>query len=256
MTVAEPQKSTFAGPTTAVVDHRPFWYSEALALSLLQYAKGNPHFASVLADMAKALPLPINLAPELDISKPVNLLLPIDEAYAVERAEWLIPQLLENKLAGAASASRLLTTWANDPASRRQLIVGVVGVAIPGITLGYISRRLTMSIIVRQDQAKQNELQLARQVSQVSLHLVSRSLRQAHGKADQIEPELADWFFGEQAMMFYQATAEQLKGIETELRRMDVPYAALNKGETTGVMAISPVVNGSALGLPLQGSGT
>jgi hypothetical protein len=219
-------------------------YLEATALTLLVYAERHPTFAGWFAAQLASVPLPAS-AEAFRSAEPSRhggeaILLPRDDEAAQRRAGWLLERLRGGG-AGAVQASALLGWWAAANPVPRQLIVGVIGLAIPGFTLGLIRRRETMRCVIRRDLAAHGPA-LARLVSEATLGVVAQSLAAAHYDVRELEPEVADWFFGERAVSLYAADAATVARIAEDLGDLDVPRALVSEGGRAAALAMSPAV--------------
>ena len=223
---------------TGVVD-----YWENMAIGLINYAGRSKIFAAILHELAVKINIS-SVANSESTQKPVSLFEPVDLTTATSRATWVV-KCLEEELPGTVFARNRLARWAGDKSFElpHMVIIGIVGVAIPGITLGLIKRRMEMPIIIRAEAAQNLGLELSQRITQASHDVLKNALVLAGGDMKMIEPELADWFFGEKTLTCYTASREEMERMQTELVSSDLPHgnADLN-GELT-VLALSPSIN-------------
>lgn len=223
-------------------------YSEALALSLIVYAQAHHEF-SLYLDKLIEQKLPIKLTTST-FSFPINLeiLWPIDITTAKQRAFWLIKNIAENHLPGSTKATALLAAAQQQKLTPRNLIVGIVGVAIPGITLGLIKRRpVTMTVVVRSDMVGKPAFLLAEKIISASFNIFSRSLQMANNEISRLEPEIAEWFYGSRTLSFFAATEKEITRIKQQLSQLGVIHSLIRDEGHAAVLAMSPAVNLSAL---------
>lgn len=220
-------------------------YAMTVAASLLHYAQANAGFASQLWQLIVTLPgVPFDGAIHRPDPTAARLILPQQLEAAQRRASWLIEQLDGDRLEGATEARQLLQQWAahHPQADPSPLVVGMMAVAIPGITLGRISRRVAMACLLRRDVPAGRKFDVARLVTQATHGVLNAALHQVGGELGQLEPEVADWFFGERPLAFYAAKRDQLGTIVGELTAGGIAHAAVEDGGATAVLAISPAV--------------
>lgn len=219
-------------------------YGEAMAMSLLQYAQKDQEFAKKLRWIVAGLDTP-GSDRAAEIVSGIEVLLPEDTDSALRRAEWLVQAIEENNIPGGETAAELLSSWTYKKTweSPQQIVVGVVQVAIPGITLGRIKRRKIMTVAVKEGLSPNGDLDLSRKISQACLGVLNRALRITGGNVHKIEPEIGDWFFGDMEVSFRSASVEQLANIEKGLTELGAIHYSIKKDGEPVIIAISPSVN-------------
>lgn len=224
---------------------QPLQYGEALADALICYAQSNERFAHTLLKLLKRLPSSHQAYARLEAREGIQILIPSDVRAAARRAEWLISRIVENSIPGAQQALAMLTAYAAEKPAEdsKQLIIGIVGFAIPGITLGYWDKKERMLIIVRQDLSDNATFDVSRSVTQASIGVLQRAFEMAGGDTRKLEPEIADWFFGERAMTFCAADPAELSRIVHELQSLDIIHSVMEKEAKPAIVAVSPVIN-------------
>lgn len=227
---------------------RKLHYAEALAASLVHYARLDQPFARQLAGLVSPLHL-YQMVSLPRFPQELEILMPADGDTAERRAAWLVDRILAGDLPGAANAARILLTVSQiDPRGEPKLVVvGVFAVAIPGITLGRFRRRQIMPVLIRRDFAASEKFVLSRTVGQASVGVLRSALDLAQGRLEELEPEIDGWLFGDRAMHFYAADEMTMRGVERELRELEVAHAAVKADDQTVVLAVSPAVNGMYL---------
>ena len=228
-------------------------YSEVLAESLILYAKEDPLFARELKSKISTLPLfqsDENLLSLPYIIQDFDLLRPADATLAHRRAEWLIEGINQNTLPGAFRARQILVTWNRDSSMisviPKQIVVGIIVVAIPGITMGKFKRRVSIKIVIREDLAKSITADLTKKIIQASNGFLVKNLASAGGNIKKLEPDIADWLLGDNASHLYSATPNSIGLIANELESMNIPHFVVSDEKGTAVMAISPAVSEAA----------
>jgi hypothetical protein len=253
------EKGTFLESTRV-----PLYYSELLVRSLILYAEENSIFASLftplvetqVARLQKLYPSKAGEASShfafpaglFDIEGAAALIMPDDVHNALRRTEWLLARLNEECLPGSARTVALFMAWANraremrPKESPKQIVVGVVVVAIPGITMGKFHRKKNMSILVRSDLLSAPTVHLADECTRTSFDVFQRAVLLARGDMKKLEPEIADWFWGGREFAFYEGSGAELAHIRNELVRLGIPHSASEENGMITALAISPIV--------------
>ena len=227
----------------------PLRYGEALGLSLVLFAEHHKGFAKILEnivfdfspDAKEEVPFFINPV----LARRLRILVPRDERSALQRVEWLRRALATHALSDAKEACAVLAAWARTRTheSPKQIIIGLAVGIIPGVTLGRLMKRETMTIIIRRDLARDLNLEVLRLVTDASHEILKNHLTRSGGNAYQLEPEVGDWFFGDRALSLYTGNPEKLKGMIKELDEVNVPYKTMLLNDRIAVVAVSPVAN-------------
>lgn len=245
-------------------------YLKALAGSLLLYADETPHFAPRLNVLMNAFigswripekpivaPSQLQLAGKSPAGLPAAtiMLMPQSDTDATRRAQWLLRQIGSRAWKHdqeAETAMTLLRSWqqqyqgSTGPESQPKLVVGVIRVAIPGVTLGRVRRvHQQMPIIVERSAMNAlNTRSMAQAAGEAALATFFHELAGAGGVTRRLEPDVADWFFGERALGFYQTEVGSLNAFASELERLGVPHATAWHEGTLALVAASPTVTG------------
>lgn len=223
----------------------PLSYGEALTLSLIEYAEAHKKFAEVLRGLVFHLPRNVDRGVGAYRERDVRILVPEDADDALRRATWLLPRIEEERTPEYNRAAAILVDWAGTRREEepKQIVVGVVQVAIPGITLGKIKRRRKVLLFVRPDVAERKDFEMSRRVSEATLGLLAGALEEAGGNVYELEPEVGDWFFGERETAFFAADEKELVRIGKELEELDVLHFTTEENGRDAVLAVSPAVN-------------
>jgi len=221
-------------------------YHELLAFSLIEYAKIDDVFAGHLKYLVDSFS-PSEIT---HFSLPyhnVSLIMPRDRQSAVERADWLMNEISNFN---ASRASLLLGAWNRSAVTiePKQIVVGIIGVAIPGPTPGLIKRRVSMMIIVKEDVAI-DELAFTERVIEASHTLSLSEFRNVNGNMYRLEPDFSEWFFGEKELSFYRATPKQLLDLKSELQLLSLRYEHDTEKK---VFSVSPLANESFTSLKYE----
>jgi len=226
------------------IKYEAYSYFISSASSLLLYAQINQKFARELETKIKTSLSVRQRAICREIRFGSMIIIPMDKDIAERRTNWLLYQLSSSSVPQAKEAIGLLQAWAyakND--LEKQVIIGIVGLAIPGVTLGKISRRRTMSIIICDSIATKREMPIAKKIAQASQEVLKVSLNLANGNVRQLEPDIADWFFGDKEMLFYQTSSQKMQKIKKELNVLSIPCAEERFNGLPAILAISPATN-------------
>lgn len=218
-------------------------YEQNLALALLAYAEIDKKFAAYLKSfVAQQVSDSLPKSEKLDSKKleAIKLLLPKDYATAQKKLNWLI----ENK---KNSALELLSASSHAHTNEiiRPLIIGIVGMAIIGPTLGIVSKKKVMSVVVDKKIAGQKKT--ATLVARVTSDLVSSALLESGGEASKLEPDLADWLFGDKEIMLYESGQNDLQEVKKELEDSKALFSITKKDNQIVALAMSPAVNADYL---------
>ncbi len=222
-----------------------FSYLESLALSLVEYASQNRVFAKNLISLIKNIDDHSFEYEGGTYFKTGKYLCPEDTETAIVRAVWLISRINGEKGPSRDSATQILLEWKNvyPYESPKQVIVGVAATSVPGFTLGQVSRKKNMSLVLDKKLRKDNDLDLGRLSVQASCGIITRSLEQVGGKADKLEPDVSMWICGERGVNFYQTYRHKLEIIKEELDSFGVVNEGIKRDGKLIALALSPVVN-------------
>lgn len=216
----------------------------AHATALTQYATGDEAFARFLVTITADLE-PSAASPHTVTASAVTWLAPRSTAAAVARTHWLLGEIALRPDGAAAAA--VLTAWREriDP---REAVIGIVGIAIPGPTLGIITTKKKpksiMPIVTTALTARHTDAaHLATLAIQTSVGLLGQQLRLAGGSAYRLVPELADWCFTEQQTQLVVAPNHTtLEILAQHLAAASLPHYRHEVGGEIVAVAICPSV--------------
>lgn len=231
---------------TQKVSAQPVWYAESLTKSLVLFAQSNKEFARELKRTILDLRF-IGIGNRVKIDKEIGILMPISFDDAMRRSRWLIQGISNGSLPGAKNAANVLTSWVSDCPieTPKQLVVGVLAIAIPGVTLGLFPKSKRMSFVIRRELALKKDLKLAKKITQLSHEILISSLDLAQGDIRRLEPEISDWFFGDKKISIYRASGQKMKEIKEDLSGQGIIFASSQQGSELDILAISPSVDSS-----------
>lgn len=235
----------------------PILYAQTIAESLIAYADRNEAFAkhfellirkffSVYEEDKVQVIVPIFPKEKIDI------IMPEDEQSAIRRSEWFLARVREKEIAGALEAEQVMKEWVRDREweSPKQIVVGFVVVAIPGITMGKFSKkRSRMSVLIRNDVVQGTtaipRTELTEKVSAAGQGVIFKTLIAAKGDLQKIPPETFEWFSGDRKQRFLKADRQQILRVKEELRDLRVINSAIFDEKGIAMVAMSPEVNES-----------
>jgi hypothetical protein len=240
-------------------------YDEALAISLVRFARYSSDFADILADKIEKAPF-FPHAPEINDENllkialaDTDLIFPHDETSAETRANWLIAYLTESDKSRRSSARSALKSWTEEYLNSRNasalsreepkaIVIGIMVGIIPGVTLGRIKKLQRMIVIIKEETNSRLESEeagyIAKIVSQAALAVSAKSIEPALTSRQSPEPDFSDWFFGERDMVLYRTNKMEFEHIFAELQDLSIPFGfAESEEENIAVLAISPILN-------------
>jgi hypothetical protein len=176
---------------------------------------------------------------------PNQYLLPHSTAHADEIADWVLHELATHPEARIARG--LLARWA-DSDEPHNLVLGIVGLAVIGPTLGLIEnkkkKRSRLQILISDEYAgRHNAVQLAQKTHKASQQLIATELRRAAGKVTSLHPDTAEWCMGTADTQVTVTDPATLIHVLSEARVQSFPYhCSSSNGRTPELVAISPSV--------------
>lgn len=220
-------------------------YAEAQAWSLIAYAGFDKVFAKKFKKIIKDNFPKKKIKMNSSLNENSYLLMPESGSSALDRAKWLAEQVKKRSLIKAEDAEDLLVCWgySKEQEIPMQIIIGVVGLAIPGITLGKVSRRRSLNIIVS-DRTVNLDYNLTKKIASASTDIIVQSFQSAGGDLNNLEPEVALWLTEGKNIKFYKTGNKNLAKIIDELKRINLIHSLEKneKGELE-LAAISPAAS-------------
>lgn len=215
------------------------------AASLTAFAERDPQFAAQLY---------ASIAYHLDATKAVSdtplrtptWLIPADADAALQRAVWLFSELKVRDKAKTAPARAVLETWKQHQIEPKDIVIGIVGVAVIGPTLGIVKKtkrkKKGMRVILDTalaDKPTAFQLEVAQEAS---VALLATELSAVGGNAYRLEPDTAEWLFSDQETTLYKQHHTELKATLAWLETEHIPHFALYRNDTLCAVAVTPAV--------------
>jgi len=219
-------------------------YLDTVALSLILFARFDLDFANELRNavglrLGAASKLPQEHAAKAEqLAELARMILPADREAALKRTDWLFRRIGESVL-----AAPILKTWKEeefDPFPK-QIVVGIIRVAIPGVTLGRFRRKKKAMIIMRGRMKRTEPLYIQETISQILLDLIFKSVRvRAKGDFMKLEPDFFDWEADGFPVEIYKADQDKIRNISEHLSKIGAEHS--KRGDELGLymLAISP----------------
>ena len=210
------------------------------ASALVSYAASDEAFAESLATHVRERNWRHT---EIDITPRTSIYLwPKDRTAAVQNAHWLLTEL--DRRPDAIYTKGMLATYALEFESPQDVVLGIVGIAIIGPTLGLIQKKKKkkshLSIVIDDTWLKTHS---QRQLVSLSLELahsvIADELRLAAGDAYRLHPDTAAWCLEEPLTKLYSSSKANLKRIKSEATVEALPHQL--KGGAA--IAFSPAVD-------------
>lgn len=159
------------------------------------------------------------------------------------RIDWLLKNYHDNNGPEFKKAVQILAAGVRDKTyeSPSQIVVGVVGMAIPGPTLGKLFKKRIMDVFVTGSIAQKEKLASA--VAQATHKALLSAVTLAGGEIKNIDPDMAEWFFGEKAIKIRYTDDKKINEIKKELNETNIPYGEIKYLDRTIALAASPAFN-------------
>lgn len=228
-------------------------YLQTHAYALLSFAEKNEQFSWWLTDAILSYPLSEGAfidwfegdAPD-PFSNIHTLCEPANEYRAMQRAQWLLSTLATSGEYDAPEVMGLLSVWAETREVRkpRHLIIGIVGLAIIGPTLGDISRKKKSSLpIIINSEHPRITHDTHRGAYALSFDILNQSLKSADGNAYRLDPETADWLFADKSYAFYKTSKSKWHALRKEAEEETLPVAIQKDTSGNTLLALPPSVD-------------
>ncbi len=176
-------------------------------------------------------------------------LMPQSREEAVAIAHWLL-QTLDGKRA-FNSHKTVLATWAHDYESPKDLLFGIVGLAVIGPTLGLINRKKDLArlqvVINKTWRETHSPEDLAQLVLETSHQVVAKELRMVGGNAYALHPDTAEWCLGKPHTRLYIAEESEIHLITVTAAAEHLSHHNNKADKELVAVALSPAVNDTFL---------
>ncbi len=215
------------------------------AIGLLEYAEEDRLFADSLAALINQLPEASGRSLIQSIP-PTPFTTPSTQNEAVEIAAWLYHQLSDMPTR-TRHTNTVMHTWASEFQSPQDLVLGIVGVAIIGPTLGLIKskkkKKSALKVIVdRRTIAKQSPASLATLTHTLSHGVVRQEIQLAGGNVYNLHPHSAEWCLDEPYTTLYTANPSEITHIIRTANDDNLSHFTASSGANSHI-ALSPSVN-------------
>ncbi len=229
-------------PITTTTPHRLTKHAEALVL----FAEQDREFANQLL---ASLRYHFGVCDTLITTRPSVCpeLVPSDASWAAARAAWLFQELHTQREENVRAAKNTLLAWARDYPEPQDIVIGIVGLAIIGPTLGIVkkTKRKKKNLRVVLDAALSAE-STARQLAiaqEAATALLATELATVGGNAYRLDPETAEWLFTDQETKLHQQDQRALRDTAAWLQAEALPHHALYQDGHLYALAVAPSVH-------------
>jgi len=211
--------------------------------AVLAYAATDADFAESLAHYVQnQFWHPVSLP----IETPSSYAVPVDQHDAVRVAHWLMQELDEQPEAYTARGA--LATWAATYKEPKNLVLGIVGLAIIGPTLGLIEnkkkKKTKLQLVVEETWALSfTPQELVEKTHELSQAVIAKELRSARGKLECLHPDTADWCMAGSGTELLSLPHNEVELICTTLAAEQLSHIALYHKEKLVAIGISPSIN-------------
>jgi len=217
------------------------------AQSLVTYAEQDSEFAQsftqvIISQKWASVPL----ASGMPNSKYIS---PHSAADAVATAHWVIQSLQRHPEYKATR--EMLAHWAQNYESPKDLILGIVGLAIIGPTLGIISskkkkKRKSQLIIEETYFRSLRKSTVATLSTQLTQTVIAKEIQLAGGNVYNLHPDSAAWCIEEAVTALYTDTAENIAALLATAATEHLSHQVEKDASgTVQAVVISPSVNDS-----------
>lgn len=233
-------------------DHTSLSMAESVARGLIGYAERDAAFrASLLALGSSFSPPHTHVAPYFSNNQ-IGLVVPSDREGAIQRAAWLNRGIREGWLPEASAARALLATWRATQTQEepKMVVIGHILGVIPPVGAGNIKRKRKLTLIVRENLVEEDAGGFVQTSARLSAEVIARTAQLSGGRWGELEPETAEWLFGERIVTHFSADAETMGTIARDVRELGIIHAKeVDDDNRIAALAISPMANGEYLGL-------
>lgn len=211
--------------------------------ALLAYAATDPDFAQSLAHYVQhQFWHPVSLP----IEQPSTYAIPTNQLDAVRVTHWLMQELEEQPEAYTARGA--LATWAATYKEPKNLVLGIVGLAIIGPTLGLIEnkkkKKTKLQLVIDADWATSFTPDvLVEKTHELSQAVIAKELRSARGKLECLHPDTADWCMAGSGTKLYTLPESDIALIFATLAAEQLSHIALYHKDKVVAIGISPSID-------------
>lgn len=226
------------------LDHRLAPY----IAGLLAYAETNSQFSESLAAHIKERGWQTDASVDTTPLSASPYVTPTLQEEAIEIARWILNEL--DLHSETRYTKQYLGTWAKQYQSPKDFVIGIVGVAIIGPTLGLINskkkRKGQMQVIIDQAWFEKSDKQaVAKLIQNISVQLIGKELKLARGNIVSLHPDTASWCLGDPETKLYLATKEEIQELKKSADANCFSYLVHHDEVTPVAIAVSPAINDS-----------
>jgi len=176
---------------------------------------------------------------------------PIDQTDAISTTNWVLCTLATHPEYTVARGR--LAGWAQHYESPKDLVLGIVGMAIIGPTLGIISskkkkKRKSQLIIEESFLAQLNKEELALLTTQLTQTVIATEIRLAGGNVYNLHPDSAAWCIEEALTQIYTDTKNNIEKLSKIVATENLSHHVQKDAQgNIQALVISPSVNDSVV---------
>lgn len=212
------------------------------ASSLISYAQADRVFAASFAHhiQAKAWPKKKQVA-----ITPPRYIRPATQPAAVITARWLLQSL--NETAGTNETKSTLATWAASFEAPKDVLIGIVGIAIMGPTLGILEKKRKTKNYLRTivDAAwfeQQTLPTLIEHIQTNNQRVIANEIRMAGGDLYKLHPDTAAWCLDEPLTKLYLANTTELAALVQNAAAEGLSHHTYRVDNRPVIFSVSPTV--------------
>ena len=210
---------------------------------LLAYAASDPSFGASLAAHTQNK----NWRPRADkpILQPNLHIQPTTQEEAITITRWLFDYLDDTP--SARSTREILATWAQHFEVPRDFVIGIIGLAIMGPTLGIQESKKKNKSVLRTivDETWYKEQTTAQCIEQIQANnqrVIAAELRMAGGRAYRLHPDTASWCLEEANTKLYFTNQDELTTLHIVASQEHLSHQTVRDGERVVMVSLSPTI--------------
>jgi len=170
---------------------------------------------------------------------------PTNQPEAIRTAAWLLDTLDSHP--EYLHTQGKLALWADTYEEPKNLVLGIVGLAIIGPTLGLIDtkkkKKPKLQLVVDKDWVQTlSAEQLTEKTHEISQNLIAKELRAAKGQLSNLHPDTADWCLGGATTKLYRSDRDNIAELALIATEDNLSHVLYKKGKYIVALAASPSV--------------
>lgn len=211
-------------------------YNSLLIDSLLFRAKNDNGFALKMYSELKGREVDSgNLLEKFDSF--VEYISPSSDDMALRRLDYILKE--ESKNLDLSPLFSWVDIFENEQS--KNIVVGIIGMAIPGPTLGMLKRKNPMNFLIKTKNLSQAAIMKISLESGISL--VANCIKDKKSDASRLEPEIYDWFFGDRELAFYTVNDSLINKYKKITETYNIAHNSISLNGGVVGLAISPVLS-------------